>query len=155
MPTQSNVGPSTALSGVLGKISYSSQCPIFPFPPYLALQESQLPWGNLCRVWPSSWADVFSPLPLMSPTLVGAVEDAPRDLGTLTGVWGQREAGEAQLLRKLFCFHQEREGGSCCSWFAFRGEERNRLCSPEVVLWSLRVKGSTFRARKQDTFCIF
>lgn len=153
MPTKSDVGPFTALSGILGKISYFSQCPIFPFPPYLALQVSQLPWRNLSCVWANSWAAIFSLLPLISPTLAGGMGDTAWDLGTLPGGLGTERS--TQVLHKLFCFHQERESGSCWFSFAFRGEERNRLWSPEVALWSLLVKGSTFQAQYQEAFCNF
>lgn len=75
--------------------------------------------------------------------------------GTLPQVWGQRGASKAQVFHKLVCFYQEREGGSCWSWFAFHGEERNRLCSLEVALWSFCVRGSTFWTQKQEAFCGF
>lgn len=67
--------------------------------------------------------------------------------GIVPGVWGhhprtggQREAGEAQLPHKLFFLPPGGRGWELLVCFSWSGIN----CSPEVTLWSLNVKGSTF-----------
>lgn len=144
MSTKSNVGPATALSRVLGKNSYSSQ-----FPLSTLSGPASLP------------AALGKPLACLGQQLGRHLLSVPLDVACLGRCHGGHCLGlgdaEKQVRHSslVSCLASTRRGRVGAVGLGLLFVERNRLCSPEVALWSLCVKGSTFWAQKQEVFCIF
>lgn len=137
MPTKSNVlGPSTALSGVLSNISDPASLPV-PLGKSLPCLGHQL-----------SRCFLSSPLDVTHSECSGGhclgLGDSSQGIGS-----SGKQVRHSSFRRRFGFTRRGRVGAVGLSLLPL---ERSRLCSPEVALWSLYMKGSTFQTQKQEAF---